>query len=237
MVLMARKKTSDRKRSRPVEKKKKTKAVTKNKIMVVFIVLILVVSAIATIVITLSNNSEERGNPYAIINTTKGTIVVKLYEDKTPITCENFIKLANDGFYDGLIFHRILDDFMIQGGSYTPDFQSKTSPYGEIELEIHPDLSHVDGAISMARRGDPDINSASSGFFICDGDQSDSLDDSVLQNYGYRGYAVFGVTVEGIEVVREIASWPLDPDRINDNDGSGPPLEDVIINSINIEYR
>ena len=87
-----------------------------------------------------------------------------------------------------------------------------------------------------SRRADPDINSASSEFFICDGNQSQKLDDAVLQQYGYRGYAVFGVTVEGIEVVRKIASLPLDPSRTQ-ADGSGPPLEEVKINSITIEYR
>ena len=103
-------------------------------------------------------------------------------------------------------------------------------------METNPELSHVDGAISMARRGDPDIDSASSEFFICDGDQSQTLDDSVLQNYGVRGYAVFGVTVEGMNVVREIASAQLDPNQIG-QDGSGPPLEEIKINSIKIEYR
>jgi len=235
---MASKKTSSRKRSRPIEPK--TTGFVKNKLFIGLIILIIAIAAISAVAFTILNDNEEvkvgEGEPYAIIDTTKGTIVVELFIDKVPNTCDNFIKLANDGFYDGLIFHRILDDFMIQTGGYTSDFQRKESPYGEIPLEINPELSHVDGAISMARRGDPDIDSASSEFFICDGDQSDKLDDSVLQNFGYRGYAVFGVTVEGINVVREIASAQLDPNQIG-QDGSGPPLEEIKINSIKIEYR
>jgi cyclophilin family peptidyl-prolyl cis-trans isomerase len=234
---MTSKTSSSRKRSRPVEKSKKTKALVKNKMMVIAIVLILIISGIGAIAVVLMSEPDKTGDPFAIIDTTEGTIVVELYADKVPNTCENFIKLAEVGFYDDIIFHRILDNFMIQTGGFTSDFQKKPSPYGEIDLEIDPELSHVDGAISMARRGDPDINSASSEFFICDGDQSQKLDDSVLQQFGARGYTVFGVTVEGIEVVREIASAKLDPNQINPQDQSGPPLEEIKINSIKIEYR
>lgn len=231
---MASKKTSSRKRSRPIEPK--TTGFGKNKLLIGLVILIIAIAGISAIALTILNDQEKVGDPHAIIDTTKGTIVVELFVDKVPNTCDNFIKLANDGFYDGLIFHRILDDFMIQTGGYTSDFQRKESPYGEIPLETNPELSHVDGAISMARRGDPDIDSASSEFFICDGVQSDTLDNSILQNFGRRGYAVFGVTVEGINVVREIASAQLNPNQMG-QDGSGPPLEEIKINSIKIEYR
>ena len=181
-------------------------------------------------------NDEEK-NRLAIIDTSKGTIKIELFEDKLPVTTENFIKLATDGFYDGLIFHRIKDDFMIQAGRYKPDGTQKNSPYGTIEFETHPDVLHVDGAISMARP--VDINGAGAEFFICDGEQR-TLDDDFLQQYGMRGYAAFGIVVEGIEVVREIASAPHDesleppPDT---NPGGGKPLEDIVINKINIEIQ
>jgi len=225
---MARKKVSDRKRSRPIEKRKKITIVTKNKIMVIFIVAILIISAIATIAITLSNNSKEEGSPYAVIDTTKGTIVVELFEDKAPITCENFIKLANDGFYDGLIFHRIKDNFMIQAGKSYPDGSQKVSPYGTIEFE--GDGNHVDGAISMAST-DAGVG-GSAEFFICDGAQS-SLDGN---------YAAFGAVTENIEVVRDIADEPhdesLEPTPEDPyRPGGGKPLNDITINSIVIEYR
>jgi cyclophilin family peptidyl-prolyl cis-trans isomerase len=169
---------------------------------------------------TPQSNADEFQNPTAIIDTSKGTIKIELYLNKVPITVENFVKLAEDGFYDGMIFHRIMDDFMIQAGNTFPDGSTASSPYGTIDLEIHEDARHVDGAISMARTNDP--NSATSQFFICDGKQA-FLDEN---------YAVFGVTIEGIEVVKDIAD--------DEHDGSSPagggkPLEDIIINSITIE--
>ena len=151
-----------------------------------------------------------------------GTFQVELFEDKTPKTVANFVKLVNDGFYDGMTFYRISDDFMIQAGRYFPDGSESQSPYGTIEFENHPDVRHVDGAISMASTGAQVGGSAE--FFICDGAQS-FLDDN---------YAAFGITTEGIEVVRDIAAQPHD----NSNSaGGGVPLEDIIINSITIEYQ
>jgi len=161
-------------------------------------------------------------NPIALFDTTMGTIVVELFEGKLPNTCENFIKLANDGFYDGMNFYRVSDDFMIQAGRYFPDGSEQQSPYGTIDFEVHEDIKHVDGAISMARSTDP--NSASAEFFICDGAQS-GLDGS---------YAAFGVTIDGIEVVRNIASQPHDNSHPA---GGGKPNTDIVINSITIENQ
>jgi len=157
--------------------------------------------------------------PIALMDTTKGMIVLELYNDKVVNTSENFIKLANSGFYEGLVFHRVIDNFMIQGGAFNPDGTQKESPYGTIDLEISSEVRHVDGAISMARTNDP--NSATSQFFICDGAQS-YLDDN---------YAVFGVVVSGMDVVRAIASVDTGT-KYNMEDW---PIEDVIINSITIE--
>ena len=100
-----------------------------------------------------------------------GTIKVELYTDKMPITTANFIKLVNDGFYSGLVFHRVMDNFMIQGGGFYPNGTQKQDPYGAIKLETSPDVLHVDGAISMARLSSP-VDSATSQFFICDGAQT-----------------------------------------------------------------
>lgn len=136
-------------------------------------------------------------NRIAILETGKGTIKFELYEEKAPITAANFINLANEGFYDGLIFHRVIDDFMIQGGDPNGD-GSGGSEY-TIPLETSDDLKHVDGAVSMARRSD-DPNSASSQFFICDGGPSHL--DGV--------HAVFGQVIEGMDVVRAIAAVATD---------------------------
>ena len=169
------------------------------------------------------------GNPIAIIDTSMGTIKVELYEDKVPNTCENFINYANDGFYDGLVFHRVIDDFMIQGGGFYPN-GTKKDTNDPIDLEINEEVRHVDGAIAMARTNDP--NSATSQFFIDHGSQPQLEPGGVDPN----GYAVFGVVIEGIEVVRAIAS--LDPEQTTTKDGmQNWPIEDVIINSITIESQ
>ncbi len=156
--------------------------------------------------------SEDKGK-IAVIETSKGTIKVALDEKRAPITAANFIKLASDGFYDGLIFHRVIKGFMIQGGD--PQGTGMGGSKDTIKLEIHPELRHVDGAISMARSQDP--NSASSQFFICDGPQT-FLDNN---------YATFGQTIEGIDVVRSIASVAT---GANDR-----PVEQVTMTKITIE--
>jgi len=157
-------------------------------------------------------------NPVALIETSKGAIAVELYYDKMPITCDNFINLAMSEFYDGMIFHRIEDSFMIQAGNTYPDGTTKESPFGNIEFEVS-DVEHLDGTISMASTGAG--VGGSSQFFICDGDQH-FLDGD---------YAAFGRTIYGTGVVRDIA------DETHDDSspaGGGKPLQDIIINSITI---
>ena len=161
-------------------------------------------------------------NSIAVMNTTMGTMLIELYEDEMPITAANFIKLANDGFFNGLVFHRVINDFVIQGGGYYPTGKLKVSPYDPIFLEMNPDAHHLDGTISMARTSDP--NSATSQFFICDGAQP-RLDYN-SSNPTPNGYAAFGRVVVGIDVVRAIAevetkTFPKDW-----------PVNDVIITSV-----
>lgn len=177
-------------------------------------------TANTTIIVEELSEDEEHEYPNATIDTTKGIIKIMLFDDKAPNTVNNFINLANDGFYNDLVFHRVIDDFMIQGGGYYADGNHKESPYSTIDLEIHEDLRHADGAIAMARTYDP--NSATSQFYICDGSQS-FLDDS---------YAVFGVVTEGIDIVRSIASVSTETKYSMQN----WPIDDIIINSITIEY-
>lgn len=144
-----------------------------------------------------------------------GDIVVELYPDVAPITVENFKNLVSEEFYDGLIFHRIIKGFMIQGGGITEDFKQKECPSikGEFASNgVVNDLKHTRGVISMARANNP--NSASSQFFIMHETKS-HLDGD---------YAAFGMVVEGIEVVDEIASV-----MTNYYDF---PLENVVIESV-----
>ena len=122
------------------------------------------------------------------------TIVFELYEADAPNTCANFMKYVQDDFFDGLIFHRVMDGFMIQGGGFEQDLSQKPTTYAPIALEISQNLRHIDGAVAMARTDDE--NSATSQFYICDGPQS-SLDNS---------YAVFGQVVSGMDVVRAISA-------------------------------
>ena len=165
-------------------------------------------------------------NSIAVMDTTMGTIILELYEDRMPITASNFIKLANDGFFNGLVFHRVIDDFVIQGGGYYPNGTQKISPYDPIDLEMNPDVHHLDGSIGMARTSDP--NSATSQFFIDDGAQP-RLDYN-SSNPNPNGYAAFGRVVKGIDVVRAIAAVETKT-RYFMRDW---PVNDIIINSITI---
>ena len=203
-----------RKRSRPLEPKKAIK--NPMFIIVLIVIFLVIISAVYYIFIM---NDEEQDNPIAVIDTSLGVIKVELNQDEMPITCNNFIKLVNDGFYDGMIFYRIMDDFMIQAGRFFADGSEDFSEYGNIVFE-ESDLKHVDGAISKSSTGVK--VGGSSEFFICDGEQS-LLDGS---------YAAFGVTIEGFDVLRNMASQPHDS---SSSAGGGKPYTDIIINSIIIE--
>jgi peptidyl-prolyl cis-trans isomerase B (cyclophilin B) len=129
--------------------------------------------------------------------TNYGEIVAELYPEKAPKTVENFLSLVKDGFFSGLIFHRVISGFMIQGGGFDVDFNQKHAEAIKGEFAANGfkenDLRHTRGVLSMARTMDP--NSASSQFFIMHKD-APHLD---------RQYAGFGMVVEGIEVVDKIA--------------------------------
>jgi len=187
------------------------------------LVIIVIVIAVVAVVVSQNllsnqkNNNEPAGNPVALFDTSFGTFKVELFQDKMPQTVNNFVKLVNDGFYNGLIFHRIGDNFMIQGGGYYTNGTRKTSPYGNIPFETS-DVKHVDGAISMASTG-AKVGGAAE-FFICDGAQT-FLDGN---------YAAFGVVIEeDIDVVRTIAAQPHDD---SGGDGTGKPTTDIVINNI-----
>lgn len=158
-------------------------------------------------------------NPIAVMDTTKGIMTLELYPSKVPITANNFIQLSKMNFFEGIVFHRVIEDFVIQGGGYDTDGKHQESPLGTIDLEIHPEVRHVDGAISMARTNDP--NSATSQFFICDGKQS-NLDDN---------YAAFGTILLGFDVLREISSVETTTKHGMMRDW---PVDDIVIQRIDI---
>lgn len=166
-------------------------------------------------------------NPQVIIEMeNSGKIVIELYPDKAENTVSNFIALANDGFYDGLIFHRVIPGFMIQGGD--PQGTGMGGPGYTIEGEFannghtQNDILHERGVISMARKGNPynpksAYNTAGSQFFIMVED-APHLD---------RDYAAFGKVIEGMDVVDAIVS--VDTDR------SDKPLEPQRINTVTVD--
>ncbi|MBL7050843.1 peptidyl-prolyl cis-trans isomerase [Candidatus Woesearchaeota archaeon] len=158
-----------------------------------------------------------------ILETNKGNIEIELSQDKAPITVENFINYVNKGHYDGTIFHRVINDFMIQGGGFTPDGQQKSTD-APIKLESNNGLTNNLGTIAMARTGIPD--SATSQFFI-------NIKDNDFLNYapGNPGYAVFGKVVSGMEIVNQIKSV-----KTTTKNGMGDwPVEDIIIEKAYIQ--
>ena len=176
------------------------------------------------LLLCLSSCTEEKNElPNKVIIDVKdyGKITVELYPDIAPITVENFKKLVSEGFYDGLIFHRVIESFMIQGGcpegtglgGNTDANGNRINIKGEFAINgVKNNLEHTRGVISMARS--QLLNSASSQFFICHQD-APHLDGK---------YAAFGKVTDGMDVVDAIA--------IVETNGSDKPLEDVVINSI-----
>ena len=152
-------------------------------------------------------------NRIARFETSKGTFDIELFEDKAPKTTENFIKLVEKGFYDGLIFHRVIDGFMIQGGC--PKGNGTGGPGYTIPDEFHPDLRHSgEGILSMANAGP---NTGGSQFFI-----------TLAKTEWLDGHhAVFGKVIKGMSVVKEIGKVETDPFR-------NRPYEDVVIKKITI---
>uniref|UniRef100_UPI00389A0DF1 peptidylprolyl isomerase n=1 Tax=Pseudohaliea rubra TaxID=475795 RepID=UPI00389A0DF1 len=159
-------------------------------------------------------------NPQVVIETTQGDITVRLFRDKAPATVENFLQYVDDGFYDGTIFHRVIPNFMIQGGGFLPDMTEK--PTGAPVLnESRNRLHNIRGTLAMARTSDPD--SATAQFFI---NQRTNLKLDWMP--GQPGYTVFGEVTDGMSVVDFIATAP-----VQQVDGHGDvPVEPIIIERI-----
>lgn len=152
-----------------------------------------------------------------------GKIVIELNEEKAPTTVKNFLRYVDEGFYDGLIFHRVMPNFMVQGGGFTPEFEEKSKGRHEpIQNEAKNGLKNARGTIAMARTPNP--HSATCQFFINVVDNA-RLDDS---GTGRWGYCVFGKVVEGMDVVDRIRRVPT---RRNSKIGGQPPspLKTVLI--------
>jgi peptidyl-prolyl cis-trans isomerase A (cyclophilin A) len=136
-------------------------------------------------------------NPVVEMKTSMGSITIELNAEKAPKTVENFLQYARDGHYNGTVFHRVIDGFMIQGGGFTADMKQKPTR-APIQNEAKSGLRNEPGTIAMARTSDP--HSASAQFFI-------NLVDNGMLNYPSRdgwGYAVFGKVTQGFDVVQKI---------------------------------
>ena len=161
-------------------------------------------------------------NPRVVLETSKGPIVIELFADQAPKTVANFLAYVESGHYDGTVFHRVIDGFMVQGGGFTADMRQKTTR-APIQNEADNGLKNKRGTLAMARTNDP--HSASAQFFINVVDNG-FLDHTAKTPQGW-GYAVFGRVVEGMATVDAIA-------KVRTGNRSGHqnvPLEPVVVES------
>ena len=172
----------------------------------------------------LSAAAAAQENPVVVMETSMGSIVIELWEDRAPVTVENFLRYTDNDFFSGLVFHRVIPGFMIQGGGMDEDLVQK-STYDPIVNEARSDVGNDRGTIAMARTGV--VDSATSQFFI-------NLTDNDFLNHANEtpqgfGYAVFGAVIEGMDVVDAIAAVETAPGR---GGHQNVPVEPVIINSV-----
>ena len=153
----------------------------------------------------------------ATLETSEGSMTLEFFPDKAPGHVDNFVKLAKDGFYNGTVFHRVIDGFMIQGGC--PDGNGRGGPGYQIKAEFN-DVHHERGIVSMARSADPD--SAGSQFFICHGDAA-FLDGQ---------YTAFGRLVEGDDTLDKIAKAPV---RAGGGGENSSPVSAVKVTAVTIQ--
>lgn len=146
-------------------------------------------------------------HPYIKMETSEGTILLELDGREAPLTVGHFLELVDSGYYDGLIFHRVIPGFMVQGGGFTPGLDNKESD-DTIPNESGNGLSNLRGTIAMARTGDP--HSANTQFFI-NVENNVRLDPNKNTRGGSWGYTVFGRIIEGMEVVDRIANVQTGP--------------------------
>jgi len=169
---------------------------------------------------------EGKKNPVIVIDTNLGQIKAELWADKAPGTVDNFVKYIEKKHFDGLIFHRVIDGFMIQGGGFTPDMQQKGTD-APIRNEATADKKNDRGTLAMARTSD--LHSATSQFFINLKD-NDFLNHRDASNQGF-GYCAFGKVTEGMDVVDKIAKV-----QTGNKGGHGDvPTQPVVINSITLQ--
>ena len=162
-------------------------------------------------------------NPIVIIETSMGTIKAELWADKAPGTTANFMRYVDEKYYDGLIFHRVIAGFMIQGGGFTPEMRQKPT-HEQIKNEASAETPNARGTLAMARTSD--VHSATAQFFINHADNK-FLDHKDKTARGY-GYCAFGKVIEGMDVVDKIAKVRTG----NSGQHQNVPVQPVVIKSI-----
>lgn len=179
---------------------------------------------IAVFLLSSSNTfaQQESGNPQVTLHTNHGDIRMELYPEQSPISTENFLQYARDGYYDGTIFHRIISHFMIQGGGMTADMKPKPTR-DPIVNEADNGLKNLRGTVAMARTNV--VDSATSQFFI-NVEVNGALDHVSKDDSRTWGYAVFGKVVDGMDVVDDIRFVKTGPRDV--------PVETVLIESVSI---
>ncbi len=162
-------------------------------------------TALLSLLLLVSMSLQARGEtaPRVLMKTSAGNMVLELNPRKAPLSVANFLRYVDEGFYDGTIFHRVIGNFMIQGGGFDASYRRKTS-HEPIHNEANNGLKNLRGSIAMARTGDP--HSATAQFFINVVD-NDFLNHTAPTRRGW-GYTVFGRVVEGLEVLEQIRSTP-----------------------------
>jgi cyclophilin family peptidyl-prolyl cis-trans isomerase len=185
-----------------------------------FVLLTLAASTLGT-----AEGSAADKNPIVIMDTSMGKIEIELYRDKSPITVNNFLNYVEKKFYDGTIFHRVIESFMIQGGGFEPGMREKATQ-APIKNESSNGVSNKRGTLAMARRNEPD--SATSQFFI------NVVDNERLDKAKYPdgvGYCAFGKVIKGMDVVDKIRKVKTTRKFPH----ADVPAEDVIIKSVRLE--
>ena len=176
-----------------------------------------------TVILAISSITCAQDNPVVVMETNKGTITIELFVDKAPITVENFLRYTDNNFFDELVFHRVINGFMIQGGGFSSEMVQK-STYDPIKNEARADVPNNRGTLAMARTSV--VDSATAQFFINLADNSNLNHTSETQQ-GF-GYAVFGQVIEGMDVVDAIAVVPTGTVR----SFGDVPNEPILINSV-----
>ena len=187
----------------------------------------LVLAGVFVVVTLGAADSSAQSNPVVVMETSMGNITIELFQDQAPISVENFLTYVNDGYYSGTVFHRVIQQFMIQGGGMTADLSPKQTR-DPIKNEATNGVSNERGTIAMARTNV--VDSATSQFFINTVNNARSLDNTGTDARSY-GYAVFGKVIDGMDVVDQIAAVQTR----NQGPHQNVPVEPIVIESVSVK--